>query len=143
MAALAASRQMSTLEVALRTFGARLFEAAPGLVTWVLLLAPAWIPIVFTSPGAFAVAGAVLVFDVYWLFRSVSVMRGVYRTYSRMRSDMGADWLALCKQERAAGYLETDGPENVEFYKKFGFIVQREEQLIGTPTWYMWRPQDK
>jgi len=47
------------------------------------------------------------------------------------------------KQERAAGYLETDRPENVEFYKKFGFIVQREEQLIGTPTWYMWRPQDK
>ncbi len=103
MAALAASRQMSTLEVALRTFGARLFEAAPGLVTWVLLLAPAWIPIVFTSPGAFAVAGAVLVFDVYWLFRSVSVMRGVYRTYSRMRRDMSADWLALCEQDRAAG----------------------------------------
>ena len=33
---------MTTLGVALRTFGARLFEAAPGLVTWVLLLAPAW-----------------------------------------------------------------------------------------------------
>lgn len=43
------------------------------------------------------------------------------------------------KQERIAGYLETDRPENVEFYKKFGFIVQREERLIGTPTWYMWR----
>src|SRR5258706_13364097 len=102
MATLAAGRQMSTLEVALRTFGARLFEAAPGLVTWVLLLAPAWIPIVFPFPGAFAVAGVVLVFDVYWLFRSVSVMRGVYETYSRMRRDMSADWLALCEQERAA-----------------------------------------
>src|SRR5712692_9774978 len=103
MATLAASRQMSTLEVALRTFRARLFEAAPGLVTWVLLLAPAWIPIAFPFPGAFAVAGAVLVFDVYWLFRSGSVLRGVYETYSRMRRDMSADWLALCEQERAAG----------------------------------------
>ncbi len=103
MATLAASRQMSTLEVALRTFRARLFEAAPGLVTWVLLLAPAWIPIAFPFPGAFAVAGVVLVFDVYWLFRSVSVMRGVYETYSRMRRDMSFDWLALCEQERAGG----------------------------------------
>ena len=46
-------------------------------------------------------------------------------------------------QERSAGYLETDKPENVEFYKKFGFAVQRQEQLIGTMIWYMWRPTDK
>ena len=45
-------------------------------------------------------------------------------------------------QERSAGYLETDKPENVEFYKKFGFAVQRQEQLIGTMIWYMWRPRD-
>jgi GNAT superfamily N-acetyltransferase len=47
------------------------------------------------------------------------------------------------EQENAAGYLETDRPKNVEFYKKFGFVVLREETLIGTPTWYMWRPQGK
>jgi ribosomal protein S18 acetylase RimI-like enzyme len=46
------------------------------------------------------------------------------------------------KQEQTAGYLETDRLSNIEFYKKFGFVVQREEQLIGTPTWYMWRPCD-
>src|SRR5215471_8797652 len=94
---------MSTLEVALRTFGARLFEAAPGLVTWILLLAPAWIPIVFPWPGAFAVAGAVLLFDLYWLLRSATVMSGVYSTYSKMRRDMATDWLARCEAERAAG----------------------------------------
>ena len=43
-------------------------------------------------------------------------------------------------QEDIAGYLETDRPENVAFYKKFGFVVQRNEELIGTPVWYMWRP---
>ena len=47
------------------------------------------------------------------------------------------------KQEQIAGYLETDRLSNIEFYKKFGFVVQREEQLIGTPTWYMWRPRNK
>jgi predicted N-acetyltransferase YhbS len=51
-------------------------------------------------------------------------------------------YLAHLKQEQAAGYLETDRPENVEFYKKFGFAVQHEEEIIGTPTWTMWRPED-
>lgn len=44
------------------------------------------------------------------------------------------------ERDAAAGYLETDKPENVEFYRKFGFVIQREERLLGTPTWYMWRP---
>src|SRR5207237_6942896 len=72
VAVITAERQISVPEEALRQFGARLFEAAPGLVTWILLLAPAWIPIVFPWPGAFAVAGAVLLFDIYWLIRSIS-----------------------------------------------------------------------
>ena len=39
-----------------------------------------------------------------------------------------------------AGYLETDRRGNVEFYRKFGFDVQHEQPLVGTPTWYMSRP---
>ena len=49
-------------------------------------------------------------------------------------------YIERLEQERIAGYLETDRPENVEFYKKFGFALRHEEELIGTPTWYMWRP---
>src|SRR5690349_9615512 len=104
MAAIATERPMSTAEQAFRQFAARLFEAAPGLITWILLLAPAWIPIVFPWPGAFAVAAAVLLFDVYWLVRSVSVVTGVYSTLRRMRRDMEIDWLGLCAEERAAGH---------------------------------------
>jgi GNAT superfamily N-acetyltransferase len=48
-------------------------------------------------------------------------------------------YIEYLEQEHRHGYLETDRPENVEFYRKFGFVVQREEQLIGTSTWYMWR----
>jgi GNAT superfamily N-acetyltransferase len=48
-------------------------------------------------------------------------------------------YIKYLEQERCHGYLETDRPENVEFYKKFGFVVQREEQLIGASTWHMWR----
>ncbi|MGH7796660.1 MAG: GNAT family N-acetyltransferase [Candidatus Binatia bacterium] len=46
------------------------------------------------------------------------------------------------EREKASGYLETDREGNVEFYKKFGFVLLRHEELIGTPVWYMWRPAD-
>lgn len=48
-------------------------------------------------------------------------------------------YVEYLEQEHAPGYLETDRLENVAFYKKFGFVTQREEILIGTPVWYMWR----
>ena len=41
--------------------------------------------------------------------------------------------------EKIEGYLETDKPVNVDFYKKFGFAVVHEEKVIGVPTWYMRR----
>ena len=79
--------------------GDRLLEAAPGLITWILLLAPAWIPLLFLSEGARAVAYAVLVFDVYWLFRSFLVISGMWSTYFKMRRDMTTDWLARCRTD--------------------------------------------
>jgi GNAT superfamily N-acetyltransferase len=42
--------------------------------------------------------------------------------------------------KRIAGYLETDRAENVDFYRRFGFIVRHEEDLLDIPIWYMWRP---
>ena len=94
----------------MRQFGARLFEAGPGLVTWVLLLAPAWIPIIFHSSGALFVAVVVLIFDTYWVVRAVSVVTGVYSTMLRMRRDMKKDWLAMCRQQPPAGGV--DRPPN-------------------------------
>src|SRR5438132_14238990 len=99
MAVIEAQPPAPVWEHALHQFGARLFEAAPGLITWILLLAPAWIPIIFPWPGAFVVAGVVLLFDIYWLLRSITVVTGVYSTLSRMRRDMRKDWLALCYRD--------------------------------------------
>src|ERR687885_2484222 len=81
-----------------RQAGDRLLEAAPGLVTWTLLLAPAWIPLIFASTGAFAVAIAILGFDVYWFLRSFMVITGVWSTYFKMRRDMRIDWLERCRE---------------------------------------------
>jgi len=103
VATIPAAGPSSPVEQALRQFGARLFEAGPGLITWVLLLAPAWITIIFETPGAFFVAGLVLAYDVYWLLRSVTVVTGVYGTLVQMRRDMKKDWLAMCLEDQAAG----------------------------------------
>ena len=51
-------------------------------------------------------------------------------------------YVQYLEQQQATGYLETDRPENVEFYKKFGFVVRHQEEIIGTTTWTMWRPKD-
>jgi ribosomal protein S18 acetylase RimI-like enzyme len=39
-----------------------------------------------------------------------------------------------------AAYLETDKPENVRFYERFGFEVVGEEEVLGVPNWFMIRP---
>lgn len=40
----------------------------------------------------------------------------------------------------AAAYLETDRPENVRLYRRFGFEVCAEADVIGVPNWFMLRP---
>ncbi|TMC37908.1 MAG: glycosyltransferase family 2 protein [Chloroflexi bacterium] len=106
MAVAEAQHPAPVWEQAVRQFGARFFEALPGAITWIMLGAPAWIPIVFKLPGAIFVASLVLVFDAYWVLRAVTVVTGVYSTFTRMRRDTRKDWLALCRQDVEEGSFE-------------------------------------
>jgi ribosomal protein S18 acetylase RimI-like enzyme len=36
-------------------------------------------------------------------------------------------------------YLETETPENVALYGRFGFEVVDEAEVLGQPNWFMWR----
>jgi ribosomal protein S18 acetylase RimI-like enzyme len=36
-------------------------------------------------------------------------------------------------------YLETDKPENVALYSRFGFEVTEEAEVLGVANWFMWR----
>ena len=36
-------------------------------------------------------------------------------------------------------YLETDKYENVRFYRKLGFDVVAEAEVLGVPNWFMSR----
>jgi ribosomal protein S18 acetylase RimI-like enzyme len=42
-------------------------------------------------------------------------------------------------QRGEAAYLETDKPENVRLYERFGFAVTAEADVLGVPNWFMWR----
>lgn len=42
-------------------------------------------------------------------------------------------------QTGAGGYLETDRPENVDFYRRFGFEIIEEAPVLGVMTYFMWR----
>lgn len=37
-------------------------------------------------------------------------------------------------------YLENANPRNLAFYQRFGFQVIGEKEIIGIPSWFMWRP---
>jgi GNAT superfamily N-acetyltransferase len=38
-----------------------------------------------------------------------------------------------------ASYLETERPENLAFYRKAGFEVTAERDVLGLPSWFMTR----
>lgn len=37
------------------------------------------------------------------------------------------------------GYLETDKPENVVLYERFGFSIEKVDTVLGVPNWFMVR----
>jgi GNAT superfamily N-acetyltransferase len=37
-------------------------------------------------------------------------------------------------------YLETANPLNLPLYQRFGFQIKSEKEIIGIPSWFMWRP---
>ncbi|WP_109210697.1 MULTISPECIES: GNAT family N-acetyltransferase [Microbacterium] len=39
-----------------------------------------------------------------------------------------------------AGYLETDRPEAVAFYRRHGYAVIDRRQILGVPNWFLRRP---
>jgi len=57
---------------------------------------------------------------------------------------IGSQMLAVyCEQldlTGDAGYLETDKPENVRLYERFGFEVRSHAFVLGVQNWFMWRP---
>jgi GNAT superfamily N-acetyltransferase len=50
---------------------------------------------------------------------------------------------AVVDSTGAHAYLETDKPENVRLYQRFGFRVLESAQVLGVPNWFMSRAATK
>jgi predicted N-acetyltransferase YhbS len=45
----------------------------------------------------------------------------------------------LADEASLAGYLETDTPENIRLYQRFGFLATGKASIMGSTDWFMWR----
>jgi hypothetical protein len=50
---------------------------------------------------------------------------------------------ALVDDHAEFAFLETDKPENVRIYERFGFAVTAESEVLGLPNWFMSRRRRK
>ncbi len=54
-------------------------------------------------------------------------------------SQMMDRFCARMDSEGEVAYLETETPENVRFYERFGFETIAEAEVLGNPNWFMRR----
>jgi hypothetical protein len=82
----------------MRLAGSRAFERAleifPGALTWSAIILP--VVLSFIAPDI--VAYFILLFDTYWLFKSINISRNLMMGFRRMRRDERIDWLERVKQ---------------------------------------------
>lgn len=50
-------------------------------------------------------------------------------------------YVELLDEHGETGYLETDRPANVRLYRRFGFEVMAQADVLGVPNWFMVRPR--
>lgn len=73
-------------------FFTRFLEILPGLTAWIIL----FLPFLFAVIAPVAVAFFILGFNLYWVVKSVNIMRHMLTGFSRMRNSMKVNWLERC-----------------------------------------------
>jgi hypothetical protein len=77
----------------------RVLEMLPGAVTWLLVTSPIWAGLLLPRPFALAV----LAFDIFWLYLSVTTAIRAVRGYRRLRAAERTDWHAACRAAERDG----------------------------------------
>ncbi len=71
----------------------RFYEMLPGILSWgtlILIIIISWLLPVFA-------AIFIIVFDVYWLFKTVYLSLHLRTTFKKMRENLKIDWLKKCQ----------------------------------------------
>ena len=90
------------------TFGQRVLEVLPGTVTWLVILALVLLPTVIYPT---TVVAMIILFDVYWLVRSIIVVRGILKTYRVLRYETTQDWSRKARELPREAWTDADGQE--------------------------------
>src|SRR3989344_3160636 len=94
----------------------RMLEFVPGVLAWGTIAA------VIGASWRFPEAAAIFVilFDIYWLFKTIYLSLHLRAAFRRMRTNMQTDWLAklselqpTCLPDRQANHLPTGQAGNL------------------------------
>ena len=100
----------------------RLLEIFPGATIWLAFIAP--VVLSFFVPAI--VASYVLVFDLYWLYKSIVMGYHLVSGYRKLKHDMRVDWLEKCRNlKKEEIFLDWH-----EIYHVVIFATYKEE--VGT-----------
>jgi len=94
----------------------RILEIIPGLLTWSALLLPIlvsiWLPVV--------IAIYVIIFDLYWLYRSLYLSRNIIVAYFRIKKDTKINWMTKIRNYEESHKL---WPRGVKFDETLHVII--------------------
>lgn len=97
----------------------RFLEIFPGAVMWLAFIAPFVLSVV--APAI--VATYVLIFDLFWLYKSIIMGGNLVWSYRRMHHDMRVDWREKCQNiEKDPVYLN---PRDI--YQAVIFAISKED----------------
>jgi len=115
------------------TFGQRLLEVLPGMATWTVIASLVLLPVLVYPT---VVVGMVIVLDVYWLIRSIVVVRGILKTYRALRLETVIDWWQRCLELPAEAYSTAAGevydPRELYHAALVPTYTEKYEVLLGT-----------
>lgn len=90
----------------------RSLEILPGLISWTLILSPFWGSFLFP----FALAYFILFFDMYWLYKSISLTITAYIASKRIKETEREDWVK--KAELLPNFEKTSHVVIIPNYKE-------------------------
>lgn len=107
----------------------RFFEIIPGALTWltfILMILLSWFTPAF-------VAVFIILFDIYWLLKSIYLSLHLRSTLSRMKENMKVDWLILLRTEKAGEWESVWHLVILPMYNEpYAVVKESVESLVRT-----------
>lgn len=105
----------------------RLFETLPGLLTWLTLI----LMVVLSWQFPVFIAIFIILFDIYWLLKSVYLSLHLRSTFKQMKANLNTDWLAKLKSDHSEGWEGLYHLVILPMYKEpFEVVSESFESLV-------------